>query len=127
MLNTVTTAAACSKPSDIEDLFSVNLYIKYFNTTFASQLAGVVITEADLPPGDRIVQRLEQYLKDKGLTIRPSGGFNHYAVASRFASSPPKSLDVATIARFLCRPSSWKARCVSVYKMPNEICVACSL
>lgn len=93
-------AGESGKPSDIEDLFSVNVYLKYFNTTFASQLAGVVITEADLPPGDRIVQRLEQYLKDKGLTIRPSGGFNHYAVASRFASSPPKSLDVATIARF---------------------------
>lgn len=93
-------AGESGKPSDIEDLFSVNVYLKYFNTTFASQLAGVVITEGDLPPGDRVVQRLEQCIKDKGLTIRPSGGFNHYAVASRFASSPPKSLDTATIARF---------------------------
>lgn len=88
------------KPSDIEDLFSVSLYLKYFNTTFATQLGGVTVTEADLPPGDRIVQRLEQCIKEKGLTIRPSGGFNHYAVATRFASSPPKSLDAATVARF---------------------------
>lgn len=93
-------ASESGKPCDIEDLFSVSLYLKYFNTTFASQLAGVVITEVDLPPGDRIVQRLEQHIRDKGLTIRPSGGFNHYAVASRFASSPPKSLDAATIERF---------------------------
>jgi len=93
-------AGESGKPSDIEDLFSVGMYLKYFNTTFASQLAGIVVAEADLPPGDRIVQRLEQYIKDKGLIIRPSGGFNHYAVATRFASSPPKSLDAATIARF---------------------------
>lgn len=93
-------AGESGKPSDIEDLFSVGVYLKYFNMTFASQLAGVVIAEADLPPGDRIVQRLEQHIKDKGLTIRPSGGFNHYAVATRFASSPPKSLDAATMARF---------------------------
>ncbi|MBU3997149.1 MAG: hypothetical protein KKI03_06410, partial [Gammaproteobacteria bacterium] len=88
------------KPSDIEDLFSVEMYLSYFNSTFKTQLAGVVITEADLPPGDRIVVRLEKFIKENGLTLRPSGGFNHYAVATRFASSPPKSLDAATIARF---------------------------
>ena len=88
------------KPSDIEDLFSVEMYLSYFNSTFKTQLAGVAITEADLPPGDRIVVRLEKFIKENGLTLRPSGGFNHYAVATRFASSPPKSLDAATIARF---------------------------
>jgi hypothetical protein len=88
------------KPSDIEDLFSVEMYLSYFNATFKNQLAGVAITEADLPPGDRIVVRLEKYIKENGLTLRPSGGFNHYAVATRFASSPPKSLDAATMARF---------------------------
>jgi len=88
------------KPSDIEDLFSVEMYLSYFNSTFKTQLAGVAITEADLPPGDRIVIRLEKFIKENGLTLRPSGGFNHYAVATRFASSPPKSLDAATIARF---------------------------
>ncbi|MHB8949718.1 MAG: AAA family ATPase [Rhodoferax sp.] len=88
------------KPSDIEDLFSVEMYLSYFNSTFKTQLAGVAITEADLPPGDRIVVRLEKFIKENGLTLRPSGGFNHYAVATRFASSPPKSLDAATIDRF---------------------------
>lgn len=93
-------AGESGKPSDIEDLFSVNVYLQYFAAAFSTQLAGVVVAEADLPPGDRIVQRLEQYIKDKGVTIRPSGGFNHYAVATRFASSPPKSLDAETKARF---------------------------
>lgn len=87
-------------PSDIEDLLPVSLYLKHFNSAFATQLAGVVVAEADLPPGDRIVRRLEQLIKTKGLSLRPSGGFNHYAVAARFAASPPKSLDVATTARF---------------------------
>lgn len=86
-------------PSDIEDLFSVSVYLKYFNAAFEKQLPDA-ITEEDLPTGDRIVQRLEQYLKTKKIMLRPSGGFNHYAVAARFASSPPKTLDAATTARF---------------------------
>ncbi|XHS77486.1 AAA family ATPase [Burkholderiaceae bacterium UC74_6] len=88
------------KPADVEDLFPVATYLKYFNMAFAKELAGAVVAEADLVPGDRIVWRLEQYIKDKKLTLRPSGGFNHYIVASKFASSPPKSLDAATQARF---------------------------
>jgi hypothetical protein len=87
-------------PTDIEDLFMPSLYLKYFNATFAKQLAGKDVTEADLPPGDRIVHRLERYLETTGISLRPSGGFNHYAVASQFATSPPKSLDAATSARF---------------------------
>lgn len=87
-------------PTDIEDLFTPSLYLKYFNTTFAKQLAGKEVNEADLPAGDRIVRRLEKYVEANGISLRPSGGFNHYAVASQFASSPPKSLDVATSARF---------------------------
>ena len=88
------------KPSDIEDLFSPSVYLDYFNATFAKQLGSVKLTEADLPKGDRIVERLERYIEDKNLTLRPSGGFNHFAVASRFAASPPKSLDAATKAKF---------------------------
>ncbi len=88
------------KPADIEDLFSVSVYLKYFNTTFTKELDGIAVAESDLPQGDRIVQRLEQHIKDKKLILRPSGGFNHYAVAAKFASTPPKSLDASTIARF---------------------------
>lgn len=88
------------KPSDIEDLFSVDVYLNYFNATFAAKLGSMVIKEADLPPGDRIVQRLKQHIKAQNLALRPSGGFNHYAVAAKFASSPPESLDAPSVARF---------------------------
>ena len=87
-------------PSDIEDLFSVGLYLQYFNATFSVQLGKASITEADLPVGERVVHRIEQFLKSKSIVLRPSGGFNHYLVASSFAASPPASLDAATVARF---------------------------
>jgi hypothetical protein len=57
------------------------------------------VAEKDLPEGDRIVDRLERYLVGNGLQLRPSGGFNHYTVASHFASSQPK-LDPDTLTRF---------------------------
>jgi len=88
------------KPSDIEDLFPVGLYLDYFNAAFAKQLGAATIKEADLPAGDRIVQRLVAHLRDQGITLRPSGGFNHYTVAARFAASPPAALDAETAARF---------------------------
>lgn len=86
--------------SDIEDLLPVPVYLEYFNATFEKQLGGISLKESDLPEGDRIVQQLEKYLKIKSITLRPSGGFNHYAVASRFASSPPRSFDAVTTERF---------------------------
>lgn len=95
-----TPGAAATQPTDIEDLFDVSLYIEYFNATFATQLGKNKVKEADLPAGDRIVQRLEKWLVAKNVSLRPSGGFNHYLVASRFASHPPPSLDAATIERF---------------------------
>lgn len=88
------------QPTDIEDLFDVALYIEFFNATFGVYLGKNKVKEADLPTGDRIVQRLERWLVAKGVTVRPSGGFNHYLVASRFASHPPSELDAATMERF---------------------------
>lgn len=91
---------ASGKPSDIEDLLPVGTYLNYFNAAFAKQLAGAAVTEADLPPGDRVIVRIEQSLKAKGITLRPSGGFNHFLPSSRFTSAPPVSLDADTAARF---------------------------
>ncbi len=91
---------ANGQPSDIEDLFPVEAYLGYFNTAFAKQLVGTTLTEAELPPGDRIIIRIEQSLQAKGITLRPSGGFNHYLPSSRFSSAPPASLDADTAARF---------------------------
>ena len=86
--------------SDIEDLFKPALYLEHFNETFAKPLSGATISEADLPQGERIIDRIERHIAAKGIQIRPSGGFNHYGVASHFASNPPKSLDSNTLKRF---------------------------
>ena len=59
-----------------------------------------MLGETDLPPGDRIIDRLERCLAAKGLQIRPSGGFNHLTVASHFASQPPTMLDSDSLRRF---------------------------
>lgn len=87
-------------PSDTEDLFDVSMYLKYFNETFSKQLNGSLIVENQLPKGDRIIQRIEIFLKNNGIQLRPSGGFNHYAVSSYFASNPPASFDNETLNRF---------------------------
>ncbi|HOW55148.1 MAG TPA: AAA family ATPase [Syntrophorhabdaceae bacterium] len=82
-------------PSDMEDLFKPEFYLERFNKTF-----GTSVSETDLPPGDRIVDRLNRYIDKTGIKIRPSGGFNHYLVASNFAANPPKELDKDTLKRF---------------------------
>lgn len=86
--------------SDIEDLFEPVMYLEYFNKAFSKQLGETVITEGDLGPGHRIIGRLEKYLTDRCIMLRPSGGFNHYVVAAAFAAKPPKTLSADTKARF---------------------------
>ncbi|WP_419837054.1 hypothetical protein [Candidatus Poriferisodalis sp.] len=49
-----TSIAALSSNADIEDLFDEDDYLNLYNKTFAASL-----TKSDLPPGDRIVKRLE--------------------------------------------------------------------
>ncbi|MFZ2643769.1 MAG: AAA family ATPase [Verrucomicrobiia bacterium] len=88
------------KATDLEDLFPIGLYLVHFNRAFKKLLRGSVVAEGDLPPGERIIDRLERHLKDKGISFRADGTFNHYAVASDFASNPPPSLDSETTARF---------------------------
>ena len=87
------------KSTDIEDLFTPQTYLDLFNGAFKTELGSVVVTENDLPPGDRIIDQLERYLVPKGIQLRPSGGFNHYRVASHFARNPP-TLDADTLSRF---------------------------
>ncbi|MGM9515617.1 AAA family ATPase [Roseateles sp. DB2] len=96
----LTNLGSSGQASDIEDLLPVGIYLDYFNSAFAKQLAGVAVTEADLPPGDRVIVRIDLCLKAKGIMLRPSGGFNHFLPSSRFASAPPQSLDADTAARF---------------------------
>jgi hypothetical protein len=89
-----------SLSSDIEDLFDIGLYVEYFNKAYAKELGKKPLKVADLPKGDRIVERIERYLKDKSISVRPSGGFNHYLVAAKFGSEPPTAFDADTLARF---------------------------
>jgi predicted ATPase len=86
--------------TDIEDLFGPALYLDCFNRVFVKQLNGTVVSETDLPPGDRIVERIERYLNTKDIRLRPSGGFNHHTVAAYFAIHPPASLEVEVLERF---------------------------
>jgi len=85
--------------TDIEDLLTIDHYLSLFNSTFARELQGRAITRGALPIGDRIVERLNRLLKQEGITLRASGGFNHYAVASYLASHPLE-FDESTLARF---------------------------
>lgn len=87
------------KPSDIEDLLSNKIYIDYFNKTFEKLLPEKIKT-SDLPAGSRIVDRINRYLKERNITLRPSGGFNHYLVASTFGAFPPKTIDEKTLLHF---------------------------
>jgi hypothetical protein len=94
-----------SQPSDLEDLIAPRTYVAFFRDAFAALLNGVPLEEELLPPGDRIVDRLERYLEVNGVRMRPGGGFAADAVALEFASHPPASLDADTLARFeaLCK------------------------
>jgi predicted ATP-dependent endonuclease of OLD family len=85
--------------SDTEDLFEISEYLGYFNQTFAKELSNRSVSEAGLPPGDRIIDRIERNLQQQTIQLRPSGGFNHYRVAAHFGRNPgtPKA---TTLDRF---------------------------
>lgn len=87
------------QPSDIEDLLSEKVYLDYFNKTFEGKLPEK-INPSSLPDGPRIVERLNRFLKENKISLRPSGGFNHYLVSSTFSSNPPKSIDDETLTSF---------------------------
>ena len=88
------------KATDTEDLFDTALYLEHFNNAFIRRLKCAAIAETDLPHGDRIIDRIERCLESKSIQLRSSGGFNHYTVASHFASHPPASLSADTLDRF---------------------------
>lgn len=92
--------AAALPATDVEDLLSPGFYLELLNGAFARQLNGKSIAESDLPEGDRIVDRINRYLDANEIRLRPSGGFNHYAVANHLAANPPKDLNPETLSRF---------------------------
>jgi predicted ATPase len=88
--------------SDVEDMISSKLYLSLFNSAYSKELCGQEILESELPEGERIVDRINRYLKSKSITLRPSGGFNHYLIANHLAAKPPapSKIDAKTIERF---------------------------
>lgn len=72
-----------SRPSDagIEDLLPVDVYIAAFNQAYATELNGVTLTAADLGAQPCIIERINYWLKAKGVRLLKDGGFNHYRVA----------------------------------------------
>ncbi|MDX1367099.1 AAA family ATPase [Pseudomonas sp.] len=89
-----------SIPTDVEDLIDPDAYLKLFCDVYKKELNGMMIDDTNLPAGDRIVQRIEKYLSNNSIKIRPSGGYNHYAVAAAFATNTPENLSETTIKRF---------------------------
>lgn len=79
--------------ADIEDLLPPEIYVSAFNTAYAKELAGTVLDITDLGAHPRIVERINQWLKAKGIVLLKDGGFNHYRVAQAVL---PK-LNVATL------------------------------
>ena len=98
-----TASSACiasTTSGDVEDLFTPDEYVSWFNATFSAELAGKHADVLTLPAGDRIIQRLELWLSVEGIALRPSGGFNHYRVANHLASNPPASFSEETLHSF---------------------------
>ncbi|WP_059051345.1 AAA family ATPase [Paenibacillus senegalimassiliensis] len=88
--------------SDVEDLMEPKLYLHIFNSAYKDELGGIIVAESDLPNGERIVDRINRFLKEKSITLRPSGGYNHYMIANHLMtkSVPASKLDKKTIERF---------------------------
>lgn len=67
--------------ADIEDLLPADAYIAAFNVVYAEELNGLMLKADELGSQPRIIERINQWLKAKGVTLLKDGGFNHYRVA----------------------------------------------
>ncbi len=94
------SSMAMSPDGDVEDLFAIDDYLALFNATFAAELSGRKVSAADLPPGSRIVPRIDAWLKGEQLSTRPTPGFNHYRVSAHLAANPPASFTEETLRNF---------------------------
>ncbi len=87
--------------ADIEDMFDDDFYLALVNEEFKEELVNPV-APADLPPGGRIVVRIENYLAMNPLK-NGAKEFNHFRPARRLAESlamfGPRVSDAA-LARF---------------------------
>lgn len=86
--------------ADIEDLLPVSIYVAAFNSAYGKELAGNTLTEAELGPQPRIVERVNHWLKGKEVALLKDGGYNHYRVAQ---AALPLLVDTALTADDLAR------------------------
>lgn len=87
--------------ADIEDLLPTEIYIAAFNQTYAKELNGMTVTADDLGAHPRMIERINQWLKAKGITLLKDGGFNHYRVAQAILPSlTAASLKADEVAHF---------------------------
>ena len=67
--------------ADIEDLLPTEQYITAFNIVYAKDLDGATLAVEELGSHPRIVERINHWLKERGISLVKGGGFNHYRVA----------------------------------------------
>lgn len=96
----VASLGTAAKPSDLEDMLPIDLYLDCFNKAFAKELGEKTVAEKDLPTSDRIISRLEDWLKKAGIQLKKDGTYNHYRPMAELARTPPKKLDPDTLKRF---------------------------
>lgn len=65
--------------ADIEDIFEPRYYLNLVNIAYAGALHKKKLQVKDLPEGDRIVKRVEQYFKSENVN---NGHLNHYSPAA---------------------------------------------
>jgi hypothetical protein len=87
--------------ADIEDLLPTDSYIAAFNTAYAKELKGTTLKVGELGPQPRVIERINHWLKAKGITLLKDGGFNHYRVAQAILPSlTVAALKPEELARF---------------------------
>ena len=95
--------------ADIEDLLPADVYIAAFNTAYARELGGAILTVDELGTHPRMVERINQWLKHKGINLLKDGGFNHYRVAQavlpRLTAETLRAEDLARFERLFDRVS----------------------
>jgi predicted ATPase len=72
---------APANEADIEDLLPADIYIAAFNSAYTKELKGATLTAGELGPQPRMIERINHWLKAKGIALLKDGGFNHYRVA----------------------------------------------
>ncbi len=65
--------------ADVEDLLEARLFVDLVSDAYAGLLNGNRIKVGDLPKGDRLIARVEEYFADNGIN---NGRVNHFSPAS---------------------------------------------